>query len=134
MIILYHLKGKKQICLKTLRNIFRLKNLKSKKWIIALFFFIIESNFKCYARAEKHVDLSSLLIITGECDVSFFIFFLYIAGLSFLVIVCFIFLDKRQFIPKVVEKNAPDDWNTAIFYRSTKAVLCIDFRVCGAVL
>lgn len=51
MIILYHLKGKKQICLKTLRNIFRLKNLKSKKWIIALFFFIIESNFKCYARA-----------------------------------------------------------------------------------
>lgn len=66
MIILYHLKGKRPICLKTLRNIFRSDFLNLKSGSLLYFSSLSRAILNVILGLEKHVDLSSLLIILGS--------------------------------------------------------------------
>lgn len=123
MITMYHLKGENKSALKSwvvsLNIIFKIQELD-----YCLLLQDQEQFINVIVGLEKHVDLCFLLIIYWGVW-CIFLSLLDIAGVFFLM--------KRQFITKVVEKNAPEDWNTAIFPTSTEAVLGIDFRMCGTV-
>lgn len=124
-ILRYHLKGKSTSVLKSWEVYLNISFKIQELGYCLILLQDWEQFINVIVGPGKHVDLSfSLIIYWGAWCI-----FLSLLDIA----VFFIFLITRQFIPKVVEKNAPEGWNIAIFRLSTEAALDIDFRMCGAV-
>lgn len=124
MIIMNHPKGKNKSVLKSWEVYLNIISQMQELGYCLIVLQDWEQFINVIVGLENHVDLCFLLIIYWEVW-CIFLSLLDIAG-------CFFFI-KRQFVTKVVEKNAPGDRSIALSHLSTEAALGIDFRMCRAV-